>query len=341
MEKEYNEPEEKQSAASNATVIQDKDMLTDEEMINRGHATGNSGTSATPVSEWAVPPVSDMPPSVDDESGEQPKETTAPYANEQLKDLPDSEKQKGAMMAAGAIVDTWEGIWRDGANMLLLFSDRKLHKLEAAGEIDLSMPVKTQGGNITSAGQLFELHNETTRDCVKADPDFKEMIVPMIAEELAKRNIGLTNMQMIAVLAAKDAKTKVEAILPSYHMKQDILTSLKEATKYWKTSGQPVMSAAPQFTTSPAAAEQQPENNNEPSPVFNQPVQNTQPPMQEQVVYGPQRTNTAFDEIQGARGGGMGSMVPMQAVPNLAGQVKVRNPRKKYKKRKPVQKNKF
>lgn len=345
MEKEYNEPGEKTAATENATIV-DKDMLTDDQMIDRAHASGNSGTGTKSVSEWTVPPISDAPPPAD-ETTEQQQQPKSPIENPGLKDLPDSEKQKGAMMAAGVLVDSWEGIWQSAANLVLLFNERKLNRLHAAGEIDLNMPVVTPGGVQTTAGALFDLHNETTKDCIQPDPEFKELIQPMIAEELAKRNVGLTNMQMILVLAGKDAKTKVEAIIPSYHMKKDMLDTFREATKYYKATGQALhhATAKPNYTTPPPppVPEAGADNNQpEPPPLYPEtPVVNMVQPEFVTHVYGPQNTHTAFEEIQGARGGNAGNIVPPQAVPNLSGQATYRPKRKYVKRKKPgTKKNK-
>lgn len=324
----YQEPEEKQ-AATNAAEIIDQDMLTADPVIERAHTKVN--TTGPTVQEWAVPPLSNETIMEETTAGTQQKEQPqSQYANEELKDMPHSSKKQAAEHLAHVIVDGYEYICTELGNMTLLVSKRKANKLHASGDIDLGMPVAlftpTAPQATITARAFIDQYNESVSDCIKPDPEFKAKVLPLIVEELAKRDMGLSNMQLLMFYVATDLVSKGKQWAEGFRQRGEMLEILKANTKLYRQNGFTghVTAPAPPPAQTPPPEPQQPAYTPPPAP----------PPQFDTT------SANSFDDIQAARGGG--NIIPPNAAPDFNRRINdtLQAFRKKAKGRPPGSKNK-
>ena len=338
-EPQFNEPEE--TTVQQETIKADKEMLVDEPIIDRAHAAAHSTGETTP--EWTPPPFQgEQQPPDDQEAGEQP---ASEFATPGYEELSEQDKEKGSVIVANILVDGYENIWEEGANMFLPISQKAIDKLEESGKVDFSMPVPTRDSGTITAGQAIENFNEEATDVLEPDPEFKPKVVPIIASELAKRNIGITPLQQLLYHVGIDVFGKVREIRKVWIAKVNLINAFKEATLYYRGGGRYPAPAPPQ---QPNPEPQQHYQQEEP-PAANQqpPVMNNPSPATE--MFDTTNPIDAFEKIQSGRDGS-GSPIPPQAMPHpFATHQKPRKPytrpigkgsRGKYKKKKKGNQNK-
>ncbi len=153
--------------------------------------------------------------------------------NPSMNPLADAEKKEGAKHMAKLILDGYETAHVFG-NTMLQFNPRTLRKLEAEGEIDLSIPVPDGYGNTLTAGQFIEEFNEQSKDTLTVSPAFKKEVTPILERVLAKRGAGLTDEQMLIYLFGKDIAVKGVIVYQMKTTMSDMIDIIKQQTEAFK-----------------------------------------------------------------------------------------------------------
>ena len=172
------------------------------------------------------------------------KNDSAPV-NPSMNEATDAEKKAGAEHLATIILDTYEQI-NSWGNMFLKIPEKKVKKLEAEGELDLSIQVPTADGNTISAGQFIEEFNNQTKDTLVVSREFKKDVKPPLVRILEKRGAGMTDEQYVFFAFGKDIAVKSVLIYQMKSTANDLISALVENTAALKSS-----SAAP--TPKPSA----------------------------------------------------------------------------------------
>jgi hypothetical protein len=128
--------------------------------------------------------------------------------NPAMNNLPNAEKKMGAEQLAKLLVDGYEQL-NLLANRGLRISPKKIRKLEAEGEIDLSVQIPYDYGKTIPAGEFIEAINEQNKDTFSVSKEFKKDITPPLIRILEKRGAGLTDEQYVGYLVAKDLGVKI------------------------------------------------------------------------------------------------------------------------------------
>jgi hypothetical protein len=106
--------------------------------------------------------------------------------NPALNDVSDKEKHIAAVHLTNVILDSYEQL-HVFANMALPISKKKVNKLVAEGELDLSIQVPYDAGKHMSAGELIETYNEQVKDALTVSEEFKETVRPPLIRVLEKK----------------------------------------------------------------------------------------------------------------------------------------------------------
>jgi hypothetical protein len=153
--------------------------------------------------------------------------------NPSMNELPDADKKEGAKHLAKLIVDGYEQL-HHFANQGLQFSPKKLRRLEADGEIDLSIPIPDGYGNTITAGGFIQEFNEQSKDSLTVSAQFKKEVTPVLERVLAKRGAGLTDEQMLMYIFGKDIAIKGVMVYQIRGQMGDMIDIIKEQTAAYK-----------------------------------------------------------------------------------------------------------
>lgn len=272
----YEEPEEtlvadEESTAPQAEVIPEANIFTDEPTHDRSHSRA-TGTGPT-VSEFQPkidPNVFDGP----DPAGEQKDPADNPFANEGLRDAPPHVKQQGAEFLADKILLGYGKVKMDLAEWLICISEKKIDKLERSGQVNRKIPIPLREGGTIPAWQAIRQHNKETEKII-ADhaltQQFYDEAHPMLTEELAKRDVALTNLQMLGATTLMDLYKFGKALKPMWEQRNDLINAFKAATEAYNRAGgyaaQTVATGpAPTPTPESEQAAPQPEPQQQPPP---------------------------------------------------------------------------
>ena len=130
--------------------------------------------------------------------------------NPSMNSLPDADKKLGAEHMAKLIVDGYEQL-HTFANKGLQVPERKIRKLVAEGEIDLSVQIPYDYGKTITAGEFFQEFNEQNKDTLTVSKEFKKEVTPVLTRVLQKRGAGVTDEQYLIYLFGKDILVKMIA----------------------------------------------------------------------------------------------------------------------------------
>jgi hypothetical protein len=184
--------------------------------------------------------------------------------NPSMNPMAEAEKKEGAKHMAKLIVDGYEQA-HVFANTALQFNPSKLRKLEAEGEIDLSIPIPDGYGNTITAGGFIQEFNEQSKDALTVSNAFKKEVTPILERVLAKRGAGLTDEQMLIYLFGKDIAVKGVIFYQMRTTMGDMIDVIRQQTEAYKQGG--VSTPKPQrepdvkenITTQPYAYAPEPE----------------------------------------------------------------------------------
>ena len=124
--------------------------------------------------------------------GGAPRGRASEPINPSFNKIPDAEAKMGAEHMAKLIIDGYEQL-HVFANKGLQVPERKLRKLVAEGEIDLSVEIPYDYGKTISAGDFVKDFNEQNKDTLSVSKEFKKEVTPVLTRVLQKRGAGVTD----------------------------------------------------------------------------------------------------------------------------------------------------
>jgi hypothetical protein len=206
-----------------------------------------------------------------------PKEPKKPIEqlNPEMEDLSNKDKKDSAKYVAETIVGGYEFIC-GLANRGLLFNENKLKKLQASGEVDLSMQLPIGNGQYMTILEFIQEYNEQNKNALAVTQEFKDEIIPVLTKVLEKRGIGMTIEQKLLFIAGKDVATK--AIISF-----QLVSIMKEMQKDWK-----------EFYLMNQQAQAQPQPQPQPQPTYT-------PPPSEPIYTPTEEVIDEFEEEENAR----------------------------------------
>lgn len=235
--------------------IPDVHVFTEERTKDRPHS--KVPQDGAPVEEFQIPPISPGAfEDVEEETAEPGPQTEETFiSNPGLKDAPPHTKQRAAEFAADGILKIYGQGKATLATWIVMISEKKMRQMEERGEVNRNIVLPLTDGSTILAGVAINRHNAATAKVINEHAltqEFYDTAKPLLAEELAKRDIGLTNMQMLLAVTGEDLFNFGKALKPLYEDRDELIKAFKRATKAYTAAAQGhVHAAAPNPETTP------------------------------------------------------------------------------------------
>jgi hypothetical protein len=162
----------------------------------------------------------------DEPSAEAPEEKRV--FNESYSELDGKEKTMGAEMMAEMTLD----LYTKGCEYLgkvPQISESKLDRLIAEGDIDPSIEIPTEAGNI-GVKDFAQEFNNSIKGAFEVDDEFREKVTPPLVRVFKKRGVGMTDEQLLLYYFGTDMFTRGAQAFMLKKTANSILDSLKENT---------------------------------------------------------------------------------------------------------------
>lgn len=159
-----------------------------------------------------------------------------PPINPAVNNISDSELKMGAENVAKIMVDGYEQLHVFG-NKWLQISQRKLRKMVAEGDIDLSVEIPYEYGRTITAGEFIQEFNEQNKDTLTVSKEFKKEVTPVLTRVLQKRGAALTDEQYLGYLVLKDVGLKAIIVTQVRSSMNEMLNVIKDYTQAIKENG--------------------------------------------------------------------------------------------------------
>jgi len=177
--------------------------------------------------------------------------------NESYSELDAKEKKMGAEMMAEMTLD----LYTKGCEYLgkvPQISESKLDRLIAEGEIDPSIEIPTEAGNI-GVKDFAQEFNSSIKGAFEVDDEFREKVTPPLIRVFKKRGVGMTDEQLLLYYFGTDIFTRGAQAFMLKKTANSILDSLKENTMAIRESQISRPAPAPTPTPTPTI-KQEPES---------------------------------------------------------------------------------
>jgi hypothetical protein len=227
-----NKFQEEIKTTSIETIEPDYNPL-DEAVNEKKYSQANINTSGIDMSKPIDEPIFTPPPfqkKAPITNGGKPEEKVKREPiNPEMKNLSKKEQDMAASQAAKMIIHGYEWMHQLG-NKWIQVSDKKLSKLQAAGEINLNAMIDYDYGKQISAREFFQEYNTQVENLLTVSQEFKDEVTPILERVLSKRGIGMTDENMLLVLWGKDIAVKSMLIFQQKAVVKNMIENIKMAS---------------------------------------------------------------------------------------------------------------
>lgn len=147
-------------------------------------------------------------------------------ANESMNELDNKEKKQASSAMVDAVLDGYQQVWKF-ANQQIKISPKKVNKLVKDGEINPNVSVPVQGGQLPFL-QFVDVYNKELDGILEVDDEFKEKVKPVMQRVFMKRNIGMTDEQLLMYYFGIDIVQKGATMYTIIGQNKELLNSIKE-----------------------------------------------------------------------------------------------------------------
>jgi hypothetical protein len=197
-------------------------------------------------------------------------DTEPSSANPYMENLDKKEQKQASQAMVDAILDGY-GSLKKWSNNLIKLDPKKIQKGIAEGEINPNMQIPIGGGRTVPLMKYVEIYNGEIADTISMSDEFKEKVSPVLLRVLMKRNIGMTDEQLLGYYVVSDLAVTGMQIFALRNQNNALINQIKESSM-----GVPSTPPPSNYASNP-----QPEPEPAPQP-RQQPVQE---PVQEQKEY--------------------------------------------------------
>lgn len=259
MNKEFQEPEEKNLNNTDDAIIMD-DFNPLDEAINEKEYTKhnvkvnpNDFNKPIPEPSFTPPPMTGMVNENEKPKDIRPKE---PF-NPQAKQMTTKDKRLASKRVADMLMTAYKWVNRF-ADSSLQFNERKVSKMVSNGELDLSVQVPISPNETISAGEFIQEYNDQSRNTIVVTNEFEEEVMPVLIDVLEEEGITMTKKQELAFIVGQDIAVKGFMMYQSLQVKKDMLKMMTEFSSIRKPSYVPPAPAPATQPTYTAPVEPQP-----------------------------------------------------------------------------------
>jgi hypothetical protein len=222
----------------NVEEIQFVDVNPLDEAVNeKRYSQPNINTSGIdfnkPIDEptFTPPPFKKTPNPGSQQSGNSGQSGSSNSKSSSSSEEPMSKKDQrlGAEAAADMVIQGY--VWmHDLGNKWLQISEKRLNRLQEAGEINLNAMIDYDYGHRITAGEFIQEYNKQVSNILQVSDEFKEEARKLLTEYFEKKNVKITLEQRIMILFAKDIAAKGMIIFQQKQQVKQMLSVISEAT---------------------------------------------------------------------------------------------------------------
>lgn len=150
----------------------------------------------------------------------------ASSANPYVENLDKKDQRTASAAMVEAVLDGYAQL-NSFANNLVQFNLKKVQKSIRDGEIDPNLLIPVSGTPMTPLEYMQE-YNAQTKDVISVTDEFKEKVRPVMLRVFMKRNIGMTDEQLLGYYFGVDILTKGAMVFSLRSQQKELLDSLKE-----------------------------------------------------------------------------------------------------------------
>jgi hypothetical protein len=147
-------------------------------------------------------------------------------ANPYTENLDKKDQKKASEALVEAVLDGYTQL-NGFANKLIQFNPTKINKLISDGEIDGGLRIPIQGETIGVLDYINE-YNKQTDGVISVSDEFKDKVRPVMVRVFQKRNIGMTDEQLLAYYFGVDIIQKGAMVYQLRGQNAQLLNQLKE-----------------------------------------------------------------------------------------------------------------
>lgn len=166
-------------------------------------------------------------------------------------DLPPNEKQKGSKELAKVLVFTYAtqtpNLWK-----WIAHPTKEIDNAVKSGLLDLNVSIDTRQGAMP-IGQYFEGVKEQTGQAFVVSQEWQDEILPYVERELMKRNMAISDLQVIGFMVAQNVLQSAIAAYGIRNEFKDLIQKMIENISYMRNSGQMPNTPPPPASSSPSS----------------------------------------------------------------------------------------
>jgi hypothetical protein len=148
--------------------------------------------------------------------------------------LKGKDHRAAAERAVDAILDGW-ALLKSLSNKIVTISEKKLKTLHTQGKIDLRIPVPyDEQGNVMPLKEYIQIFNEQNSTIV-FDEESRAQLKPVMVKYFEDQGIGMTTKDELVYYGIKELITTGIQIWQGLAMKKDMIKTLQELTKAYKS----------------------------------------------------------------------------------------------------------
>jgi len=194
--------------------------------------------------------------------GDEPFSSANPY----VENLDKKDQRVASQAMVEAVLDGYSQVM-GFANKLIQFNISKVQKMIRDGEIDPNLLIPVSGTPMTILEYMNEYNNQT-KEVLNVSEEFKDKVRPPLLRIFMKRNIGMTDEQLVGYFFIVDIVTKASIVFSLRNQNNELIKSIKEMSAGYTQPPQAVASQMENKPTESVNQErvyEQPNANKEPS----------------------------------------------------------------------------
>lgn len=156
-------------------------------------------------------------------------ETETSSANPYMENLDKKEQKQASQAMVDAILDGY-GSLKKWSNNLIKLDPKKIQKGIANGEINPNLAIPVGNGRSVPLMQYVEMYNTEVADTISMSDEFREKVSPVLLRVLMKRNIGMTDEQLLGYYVVSDLAVTGMQVFALRNQNNALINQIKEAS---------------------------------------------------------------------------------------------------------------
>jgi len=194
-------------------------------------------------------------------------------ANPYMENLDKREQRQASQSMVDAILDGYAGL-KKWSNTLIKLNPAKIQKGIANGEINPNLMIPIGGGDSIPVTQYVEMYNNEVTDTIEMSDEFREKVSPVLLRVLMKRNIGMTDEQLLGYYVVSDLAVTGIQIFALRNQNNALINQIKEASMGAPMTPPPTQQTQqtkPNPPTTPTYERESERTNNRPEKEYSEP----------------------------------------------------------------------